>query len=121
MRLTLVGAILFTYLSTFFYQEELAITKIGDYTKEEAAYYGYETEIYKGWPNVIYWGGFGIPSDVRSLLDFIGYIPAYILYFAVVLMSIIPDLLFWGFVSFILIILFYGVQKTLGILKKKWV
>jgi len=101
VELTVIGSILFTFLSTFFHEEELAVTTMGEFSKEEAARMNLDTQTYKGWPEVMYWWGFGLPK-VDSPFELIGYIPAYIFWFVLVGLSFLPNLLFWGLASFVL-------------------
>jgi len=64
--ISIIGAIVFTYISTFFYREEIALTTAGQFTKEEALRMNLKTDTYYGWPSTIFWGGLGIPK-VNSL------------------------------------------------------
>lgn len=112
IKLTVIGAILFTYLSTFFHQEELAVTTMGEFTEEEATRMNLDTQTYKGWPKAMYWWGFGLPK-VDSPFELIGYIPAYIFWFVFVWLSIAPNLLFWGAVSFVLSLICSIIYKLL--------
>lgn len=110
---SLIGAILFTYASTFFYQKELALTTAGEFTKDEAVRMNLTTSIYRGWPSIIFWGGLELPK-VSSVGELVGYIPAYLFYFVMIGLYLVPNLLFWGLVSFVLVIIYYSLLRFLG-------
>jgi len=109
IKLTVIGAIVFTYLSTFFCQKEMAFTMMGDYIKEEAVRMGLETQIYKGWPSLMPWQRFEI-EKLDNPTFFILYLWAYL--FLIIIFSL-PNLLFWGLASFVLMIIYYSALRLL--------
>jgi len=90
-----VGAIIFTYLSTFIYHEELAVSTMGTFSKQEAESINLETQIYKGWPQTMLWF-IGIPK-VNSTNELLGLMPALTFLAFWTGLTLIPNLLFWGF------------------------
>ena len=111
--ISFVGGVILTCLSLIFIHRELAETTEGRYDKVEATQLGFATETYRGWPEMVILEAPNL-HKATSFLDAIHYSPYYMLYSLAVLVSLIPNLLFWSLVGFVFGLIFYTLksQKT---------
>lgn len=101
--LAVLAAIVATIASTFFYCEQRAVTTMGDFSAQEAAKMGLSTQSYCGWPSIMFiWN----PGFARydGMIDLGATLFANLFSIALFIITLIPNIAFWGSIFFALIV-----------------